>query len=165
MTEEEFPIPTSKVEIKQWILESHARIASHWAGLSKEQMVAVPGPTPEWSVKDLIAHLIWWENFSLARMLLISVGMKPARFDGFDPINERVRRAHSGLSLEYLLAEFDHSADRMVAGIDAFSFEELMGELTYVGDPLGALLAGNTWGHIAEHEPDLIAYVESLQNG
>jgi hypothetical protein len=161
---EEHAIPASKEEIKTWIKEGRARFAGHWAGLTKEQMLAVPGATPEWSVKDLIAHIIWWENFSISRMLLIAVGKEAPVFTEWDAINERVRRAHETLTLEELLADWNHNEAKVLAATDGFTFEELMGELQYRDGPLGALLAGNTYGHYEEHEPDLIVYVQSRGN-
>ena len=39
-----------------------ADLAALWQGLNREQMTRRPGPQPDWSVKDLIAHITWWEQ-------------------------------------------------------------------------------------------------------
>jgi len=40
-------------------------LAVLWCGLSEEQMIRRPGPQEDWSVKDLIAHVAWWESVIL----------------------------------------------------------------------------------------------------
>ena len=42
-------------------------LAALWGGLTEERMVRHPGPQEDWSVKDLIAHTMWWEDFILQR--------------------------------------------------------------------------------------------------
>lgn len=39
-----------------------------WQNLTDEQMTQYPGSQEDWSVKDLIAHVVWWEDFMMKRI-------------------------------------------------------------------------------------------------
>jgi hypothetical protein len=45
------------------IRKDRAAMAKLWGCLTEEQMTHRPGPQADWSVKDLIAHMTWWESF------------------------------------------------------------------------------------------------------
>ena len=160
MTEDRFP--TSIEETKEWITTARAKFGALWEDLTPEQMTHVPGPTPLWSVKDLIAHIVWWENYALTQMLLVAGGAPPATPSDWDAINERVRRSTESLTLGEVLVDFVNNEKRVLAAVDSFTFDEIDMDLKYRGSPIGALLAGDTWGHYEEHTPDLVQYIESL---
>jgi DNA segregation ATPase FtsK/SpoIIIE-like protein len=160
MTEDDFP--TSLEETRERLIASRAAFASHWQGLTPAQMTHVPGPTPLWSVKDLIAHIIWWENYTLTQMVLVAGGAPPASPSDWDTLNERVRRSAESMTLDDVLADFANNEKRLLAALDGFTFEEIDMDLKYRGNPIGALLAADTWGHYEEHEPDLAQYLAKL---
>ena len=56
MSDLPFEIPTDVDGIRNLFVETRALLSSQWEGLSEEQMTQRPGPHPEWSVKDIIAH-------------------------------------------------------------------------------------------------------------
>src|SRR5258705_2354997 len=49
-----------------------------YAGLSDSQMT-LPGVTGNWSVKDIVAHVTWWEEEALKHLPLIITGGRPPR--------------------------------------------------------------------------------------
>ena len=50
-----------------------------YAGLSDSQLTE-PGVAGDWSVKDIIAHVTWWEEEALRHLPLIIAGGRPPRY-------------------------------------------------------------------------------------
>lgn len=164
MSELPFEIPTNQAELVKLFLESRTALALLWAGLSEEEMTRRPGPHPEWSVKDMIAHICWWENFALVRVPMIVAGQAVVMIEEFDAVNQQVEAYGRGLSLEAVLAQFAANEALILGMIEHFSFEEWADETrpNYEGITLMRLLGGNTFGHYYDHIPDLMAYREQL---
>jgi hypothetical protein len=50
-----------------------------YAGLSEAQLLS-PGVAGTWSVRDIIAHVTWWEEEALKHLPLIRAGGRPPRY-------------------------------------------------------------------------------------
>src|SRR3954471_24882333 len=50
-----------------------------YAGLTSSQML-IPSVTGAWSVRDIIAHVTWWEEEALNHLPLIRDGGRPPRY-------------------------------------------------------------------------------------
>lgn len=163
MSELPFEIPTNKQELIQLFLESRTALSLLWAGVSEADMVRRPGPHPEWSVKDLIAHICWWETFALVRVPVVAAGQAVALIEEFDAVNAQVDAYARGLSLEAALAQFAANEKLILGLIDRYSFAEWEAEdrENYPRQSLLRLLGGNTFGHYYEHIPGLQAYREN----
>ena len=60
-----------------------------YAGLSDSQLTE-PGVTGDWSVKDIIAHVTWWEEEALKHLpLIIKGGVPLSGFACVRPVGER----------------------------------------------------------------------------
>jgi DinB superfamily len=76
---------------------------SAYAGLTDAQLL-VPGVTGRWSVRDIIAHVTWWEEEALTHLPLVREGGRPPRYSvkygGIDAFNALMteRRRHLPLS-------------------------------------------------------------------
>lgn len=164
MSELPFEIPTSRDELAQLFLKSRAKLALLWEGLSEEEMTRRPGPHPEWSVKDMIAHICWWENFALVRIPVITAGEAVALIEEFDAVNQQVERYVKDLPLESVLAQFKANQALILTMIERYTFEEWTASdrPNYSGITLMRLLGGNTFGHYYDHIPDLETYREQL---
>jgi hypothetical protein len=61
-----------------------------YAGLSDEELM-IPGVCGEWSIRDLIAHVTWWDAEALAHLPLVLDGGRPPRYSvtygGIDAFN------------------------------------------------------------------------------
>src|SRR3989454_12763500 len=62
------------------------RLAQAWeafqqsyAGLAEAELLE-PGVTGAWSIKDVIAHVTWWEEEALTHLPLILAGGRPPRY-------------------------------------------------------------------------------------
>lgn len=162
MSELPFEIPTDVDGIRKLFLETREKLTATWDGLSEEAMVQRPGPHPEWSVKDIIAHLCWWENFAIARIAVLAAGLEITPIVDFDRLNKQVDAIIVSLPLDAVLAQFKAHKHQFLNLIDYFSFEEWSDETrpNFEGKALMFLLGANTFGHYYEHIADLSAYKE-----
>jgi hypothetical protein len=73
-----------------------------YAGLSDAQMLE-PGVTEGWSVKDILAHVSWWEEEALKHLPHILQGVRPPRYSvtygGINAFNAQMTELKRGLSL------------------------------------------------------------------
>ena len=81
-----------------------------YAGLTDAQLV-IPGVTGRWSVRDIIAHVTWWEEEALKHLPLIRDGGRPPRYSvlygGIDAFNALMTERSSALSLRDVLQRHD----------------------------------------------------------
>lgn len=157
-----FDIPTNLQEIRSLFLETREMLEFQWAGLSHSAMTLRPGPHPEWSVKDIIAHLCWWETFAISRVAVIAAGLEIKSIENFDALNKQVDEIVVGMPLEVVLQVFEANKKQILHLIDQFTFDQWADQTrsNYPNFSLMALLGANTFGHYHEHMPDLQAFRE-----
>ena len=102
-----------------------------YAGLSNEELL-IPNVTGKWSVRDIIAHVTWWEEESLKHMPVILEGGRPERYSdkygGIDDFNAIMTVKRSGLSLEEVLKQHDDVHAQLVAYVRAAPEDEFARE-------------------------------------
>ena len=105
-----------------------------YAGLPDEQLLQ-PGVTGEWSVRDTIAHVTWWEEEALKHLPLIQAGGRPPRYsttyggiDAFNALNTELKR---DLSLADVQRAFEETHRRLVAYIRTVPPEQLAGDTRF----------------------------------
>ena len=163
MSELPFEIPNNNQELKSLFLETRKKFAAQWEGLSEEAMTHRPGPSPDWSVKDMVAHICWWESFALSRITILAAGEKLHLLNDYDSLNYKVFSLYRDMPLETILAVFDANQAQIEGLIDALSFEEWVDESrpNFKGQSLFGMLGGNTFGHYYEHMNDLQVYQQN----
>ena len=141
-----------------------ADLAALWQGLNREQMTRRPGPQPDWSVKDLIAHITWWEQSATNWVSRALSGEMLTRTETPDELNARVHADNRDLPLETVLATFDASWKPLEDLLMRLTDEEINdAEVCNIREmPLLYFLVGNTYAHYADHVDELQAYVGSL---
>lgn len=93
-----------------------------YAGLTPEQLM-IPNVSGKWSIRDIIAHVTWWEEEALKHMPLILGGERPPRYrdkyGGIDDFNAimTVKRSHS--TLDEVLAQHDEVHAKLVEYVRA----------------------------------------------
>jgi hypothetical protein len=157
-----YPETMTIEEFAERTYEARAEFASLWDELSASEMTRRPGPQEDWSVKDLIVHLTWWEQSAISRVKAMRNGKIPVVYEDFDAVNSRIWEAHKDDSLENVLTAFAVSWNDLEDLFDSLSDEEFNRDN---GDfrSFYQLLGGNTIGHYADHRPDLEWYVDSLK--
>ncbi|HET8650464.1 MAG TPA: DinB family protein [Gemmatimonadales bacterium] len=101
-----------------------ARLQTAWAdfedsyaGLTDDELL-IPGVQGNWSVRDIIAHVTWWEEEALKHLPLIKEGGRPPRYSvkygGIDAFNAQMTEARRGLSLAEVLRQHAAVHDRLL---------------------------------------------------
>jgi hypothetical protein len=102
-----------------------------YAGLSDSQMTE-PGVTGNWSVKDIIAHVTWWEEEALKHLPLIIEGGRPPRYStkygGIDAFNAQMTEQKQGLALSDVIGQMDETHRRLVAYVQCIPEEQFTRE-------------------------------------
>jgi uncharacterized damage-inducible protein DinB len=101
-------------EIIQRVEASWHDLQHALAGIPDERMEE-PGVTGEWSVKDVLAHIAYWED-ALTRRITGSDANPDAGLD-VDAINAREQAARAGWSLAQTRAELAASHGRVLAAL------------------------------------------------
>jgi len=88
-----------------------------YAGLSDKQLVE-PGVTGEWSVRDIIAHVTWWDEEALKHLPAVLAGKPLPRYSrtygGIDAFNALTVGRKRALSVVDVLRARDDTHHRLV---------------------------------------------------
>jgi hypothetical protein len=105
---------------------------SSYAGLSESQLLT-PGVTGQWSVRDIIAHVTWWEEEALKHLPHIRDGGRPPRYSamygGIDAFNALMTERRRHLSLAEVLGQHDEVHEQLIAYVSSVP-EELFARET-----------------------------------
>jgi uncharacterized protein (TIGR03083 family) len=157
MQSDEQPQPTRETPIADLMRAEHARLDALLAGVGDEQFVQ-PGAFGEWSVKDMLAHITFWEQRLVAyidgaRESLIQPGEDESAAIG--RINAGVLAANRDCPLAEVRAAFASSYRQVLTLAESLSADDLADEELY------GLVAGDTFEHYREH----IGMLETLEPG
>ena len=107
------------------IQKDREALATLWSGLTEEQMIRRPSPQEDWSVKDVIAHITWWEGFIKERVTNLVNGAKSEPVEHHDVLNARAYEQHKDRPLAEVLAEFDTNWLRLEALLSSLNDKQL----------------------------------------
>ena len=92
------------------------------AGMTEEQLM-VPGVTGRWSVRDIMAHVTWWDEEALKHLPLILKGGKPPRYSvqygGINAFNALMTEKRKHLSLSEVLEQMQDTHARLIKYIES----------------------------------------------
>ena len=133
-----------------------ASFQESYAGLSEAELLE-PGIAGDWSVRDIIAHVTWWEEEALTHLPLILAGGRPPRYSvkygGIDAFNAQMTGQRKALSLAEVLQQRDDVHQRLIALIQSVPDDQL-------GGRFGRRLRLDTYGHYPKHEQVIRAWRE-----
>src|SRR5437868_13871204 len=87
------------------MLEHAYEAQSAWiAGLSDAERNML-GTPEHWSAKDILAHVVFWQQVAVERLAAAQRGEEPRTFGDFQPVNERVFEERRGQPWEQVLAD------------------------------------------------------------
>jgi hypothetical protein len=120
-----------------------------YADLSDAQMME-PGVTGHWSVKDILAHVTWWEEEALKHLPLIIKGGRPPRYSlqygGIDAFNAQMTEQKRGLSLSLVLRQLDETHRRLIDYVQSMPEEQFTRETRF-----RRRLRLDTYSHYPKH--------------
>jgi uncharacterized protein (TIGR03083 family) len=123
--------------------------------LSPEEMVR-PGALGDWSVKDVLAHLIEWEQMVLGWIETGLSGKTPAmpaegyKWNQLPALNQHIYEKHHDRPLAEILEQFHGSYQQILTSIQGFSEEALFtrGHYAWAGNnALAAYFKSATASH------------------
>lgn len=136
-----------RATLLETIQTAYDRLDATLTSLSDEQMTRPGGGGGEWAVKDALAHLTWWERYTVQRLngapQLIQDGQDGGTI--LDDTNKRVYEENRPKSLAAVLAEFRDAFQQIRAAVEALPDERIADENTQ------GLITGNTYDHYDEH--------------
>ena len=147
----------NKSELLKAMAEGRKQLNEAIQGLP-EEAYDEPGVVGEWSVKDVLSHLLAWEAELIKLLWQAKNGQKPTsaqvtvksvdeqNADWFQEMHER--------PVERVLADFETIRQQSLRRVEGFSDRDLTDPARYPwlkGRPLWQWIAGDTFEHDEEH--------------
>jgi uncharacterized protein (TIGR03083 family) len=148
-----------KTDMLQRVRTSRDTFAEALAAVPPERMTE-PGVNGDWTVKDVLAHITWWEQHLLQRL---RTGQEPLYAPGDDPrqvtdaANAAIYTEHREQPLEDVRAAFDTSYQELLSTLQALPPEDLADDEFY--DTIGS----DTFSHYQQHTEMLRAWLAGSQ--
>jgi hypothetical protein len=160
--------PVDKIQLLAWITASRAELGAVIAPLTDAQMVA-SGAEGELSVKDLLAHVSWWERRTLRALEYAARGEPPPKLAaegegeaGVNRVNAETFATNRDRSLEDVRAEYASSGRDLLAALDGYSEADLFDEQGFtriLEFPALYLIAGDAYLHYPDHVASIRAWL------
>jgi hypothetical protein len=147
--------PNSKAGLLSSIHIERALLEQKVSGLTAAELV-YPGSMGEWSVKDILQHLVDWEQrwlgwYSAGKRGETVVTPEPGfNWRQMGELNEKYRLKHRDRPLEHVTRDFYASYQQIMQVIEGIPEEEMLTLHIYPWTgrlPLIAWIAGNTCEH------------------
>jgi len=153
----------TKDEILEALEDEREKFLDAIEGLSDEALQE-PGMVGEWSVKDVVSHLIAWEAELVKLLWQAKQGIDPgsAHFGSksVDELNAAWYTEFQARPLEQVQADFQAVRRQTERRVEAFSDNDLNDPGRYPwlkGHPLWEWVAGDSFEHEAEHTAQIRA--------
>jgi hypothetical protein len=162
----------TKAELLENIRDERMQLESALALLSPDQMLK-KGAEDEWTIKDVLVHIIVWEKRMVAWMELALAGEIPQEFlDGFDDEdidrwNAQTYQANRERFLEDVLEDFRNSYSQALNFVETTDETDLVDPKRFPwrnGRPLWMMVAANTWWHYRMHRETIEDWLEKGSN-
>jgi uncharacterized protein (TIGR03083 family) len=147
----------TKAELIEKVRAARAEWEALLAQIDPEHM-GEPGVTSDWSVKDIVAHIGFWERSVLDGLRTGERGLQGE----VDEINERVFRTNRDRPLDQVLAEAREIYRDLLAAIEALPEDAPTAPYRFTwtgGRPVWVVIAGNTYWHYPEHGESIRAWL------
>ena len=114
--------------------QAWAAFQDSYVGLTDEQMLE-PGVTGDWSVKDILAHVTWWEAEALKHLPIILQGGRPPRYadlyGGIDAFNAQMTERKRRLKLSEVRYQLDKTHTRLLEYLQSAPEEQFASETRF----------------------------------
>jgi hypothetical protein len=163
----------SKAELLEKMRDGRTR----WGALLErvgEARMAQPGVDGEMSVKDIIAHVAAYEQWTAEQIRAEITGeMPPPNPDeeahpddwmDLDRRNARIYLLNRDLPLDEVMSKSHRAFEQLLAAVEALSEEDLAGpqEWTY-GEPVRKIVPVQCYVHYQDHIPAISAWLDNQE--
>jgi hypothetical protein len=145
----------SKPELLELTYSEHEKLVQKINGMTPDELI-FPGSMGNWSVKDILQHLVDWEQRWIRwyqagkRGENVITPEQGYNWRQMGILNEKYRLMHKDRPLNQVMADFSASYQQIVKVIEKIPEEEMLtiGVYTWTRElPLIAWIAGNTCEH------------------
>jgi hypothetical protein len=157
--------PLTRAQVRDSLARERAKLLAALDGLSEEEM-ARPAAVGRWSVRDVLAHILAWEEEAVTRLDLLAAD-RPQDFapivdeEELEAWNARAHRRYTGLALAEVMRRLTDVQGRILAGLDSLSEERLGTDAGPV--PVRNWLPECTYAHEQEHCADILDWRRSIE--
>lgn len=121
-----------------------------------------PGASGEWSLRETIVHINYWQGQLVTLLYQVRQGQKPATVQSdlnldVDRQNARWHELGKTRTWEAAWADYQALGRQIPRRVAEFSDDELA-RLRFAGRDLATIIANDTWDHLEEHARDLRAW-------
>jgi len=138
-------------------------LKASYVGLSDSELLE-SCVTDNWSVRDIIAHVTWWEEEALKHLPLILAGGKPPRYSvvygGIDAFNAQMTEQKRSLSLDEVLRQRDETHNRLIDFIHTVPEDQIARETRF-----RRRLRLDTYSHYTKHAEAIWKWREQRSAG
>jgi len=155
----------TREEVRDGLARERGKLLAALDGLSDEEM-SRPGVAGQWSVRDVLAHILAWEEEAVTRLELLAAD-RPQDFaqvaneEQLNAWNARAHERYAGLKLAEIRRRLEDVPARVLAGLDSLSDERLGTDEGPV--PVHNWLPECTYAHEEEHCADILAWRRSIE--
>ena len=157
--------PLTRDRVRESLARERGKLLAALVGLSEEEITR-PGAAGQWSVRDVLAHLLAWEEETVSRLDLLAAE-RPQDFaritneEELDAWNARAHQRYAGLPLAEVMRRLAAVQGRILAGLDSLSDERLTTDEGPV--PVHNWLPECTYAHEEEHCADILVWRRSIE--
>lgn len=164
MDESDSPIGMDKAELQRRVHAEFVRLQKTLDRLTPAQMLQ-PNVVGDWSVKDVLAHLIFWCHFPIEAVDHALRGEPfPHPSGSTDDINARIIMTYAPFPLEQVMQDWKDVVRTLmdvVRQIPEEMFEPGHPLEQALGGTLYGVFANNTYMHWMIHEEQIRAWLEA----
>ena len=147
----------NQAELLARIRSGRARFESALAQFSDDQLLA-PNLHGGWSLKDLIAHIGFWEQRTALEFSALLRGVSPPD-EGLelDDLNARVYAQNRGKLLAEVRLQEHAAYEQLLLLVENAMADDLFNPQRFVwteGKPFVEWIENNTYGHYEQHQAD-----------
>ena len=154
--------PITKSEFLSQVARSRARWDRLVGQVAPEEM-QLAGFCGEWSLKEVMAHILWHEREMQAMLETRNFGGSPYWELPTDERNERIHQELRTLELTAVRAQASHTYEALMEQLQALPEENLNDAAAFPGMPEEwrpwEVLASNTYEHYADHSQQAEAWI------
>ena len=147
---------------KEQLVQSIRTEQIAWRALLTEvgdQRITLPNAVGAWSIKDMVAHVTFWEQRAVEWLIAAQNNHAPARHPWTDGLSEDEENAwifdaNKDRPLQDILEESRQAQEQLVRQIEAVSEEDLSNPKRFEwlnGNSLADSIPGNSFEHYREH--------------
>jgi len=157
--------PLTRAQVHDNLARERGKLLAALEGLSEGELTR-SGAVGRWSVRDVLAHILAWEEEAVTRLDLLAAE-RPQDFaritneEELESWNARAHERNAGLPLTEVMRRLTEVQGRILAGLDSLSDERLSTDEGPV--PVHNWLPECTYAHEQEHCADILTWRRSIE--